>query len=82
MAAVKAVKRDRPDAARGLLDRGFERVGSDRRATGRWPDDIRALAEAAVRAAGDGSGDGAGDADPGVRAFAERLRGLVAAELE
>ncbi|MEV0279984.1 nucleotidyltransferase domain-containing protein [Streptomyces sp. NPDC050610] len=75
VAAVKAVKRDRPDAARGLLDRGFERVGSDRRATGRWPEDIRRLAAEAEAEAAEEEGEG-------VRAFADRVRGLVATELE
>jgi hypothetical protein len=47
--AVKAVARQRPDDARGLLDRGFERIGATERATGVWYDDIRRLADAAAR---------------------------------
>ncbi|MFH8981171.1 nucleotidyltransferase domain-containing protein [Streptomyces varsoviensis] len=81
VAAVKAVRRDRPDAARGLVDRGFERLGSRRRATGRWPEDIRGLADAAeAMEAAEAAVEGGGQ--PGIRAFAERVRGLVAGELE
>ncbi|MGK5554645.1 ankyrin repeat domain-containing protein [Actinomadura kijaniata] len=45
--AVRALARDRPGEARGLLDRGFARLGSDDRATGRWLDDVARLARAA-----------------------------------
>ncbi|MFE7115084.1 hypothetical protein ACFU99_06625, partial [Streptomyces sp. NPDC057654] len=78
--AVKAVRRDRPDTACGLLDRGFERVGSERRATGRWPEDVRRLVDAAV--AGEKGRDGGDGRDEGVRALADRVRELVATELE
>ncbi|MGW1173717.1 hypothetical protein ACWD4P_08335 [Kitasatospora sp. NPDC002543] len=46
--AVKAVARKRDDDARGLLDRGFARIGADDRATGAWADDVTRLAHAAA----------------------------------
>ncbi|WP_216858050.1 hypothetical protein [Actinomadura verrucosospora] len=46
--AVKAVARRRPDDARGLIDRGFARIGSPDRATGAWIDDVARLARAAA----------------------------------
>lgn len=46
--AVKAVARDRPASARGLLDRGFARIGADAGATGAWRSDITRLARAAA----------------------------------
>ncbi|MEU8637322.1 hypothetical protein AB0C38_34540 [Amycolatopsis sp. NPDC048633] len=49
LGAVKAVGRGRFDDARGLLDRGFGRVGSAGRATGEWADDIARLAAVCVR---------------------------------
>lgn len=49
LGAVKAVGRRRPDDARGLLDRGFARIGEDDRATGDWAADITRLARAAAR---------------------------------
>ncbi len=49
LGAVKAVARGRFDDARGLLDRGFERIGSAGRATGDWTADIARLAAACVR---------------------------------
>ncbi|MEV4054342.1 hypothetical protein AB0J55_24365 [Amycolatopsis sp. NPDC049688] len=49
LGAVKSVVRGRFDDARGLLDRGFERLGSADRATGDWAADITRLAEACVR---------------------------------
>ncbi|MFE9534064.1 hypothetical protein [Streptomyces sp. NPDC006691] len=65
VAAVKAVLRDRPDTARGLLERGFARVGAPASLTGRWPDDITRLADAAARA------------EPAQRALAEQVRALA-----
>ena len=47
---MKAVARGRSDDARGLLDRGFERIGSAERATGEWAADIARLASACSRA--------------------------------
>ncbi|MEV6647466.1 hypothetical protein [Amycolatopsis sp. NPDC051371] len=49
LGAVKAVARGRFDDARGLLDRGFERIGSSDRATGEWAADIARLASACSR---------------------------------
>jgi hypothetical protein len=49
LGAVKAVARGRLDDARGLLDRGFERLGSADRATGDWAADIARLATACSR---------------------------------
>ncbi|WP_043783253.1 hypothetical protein [Amycolatopsis rifamycinica] len=49
LGAVKAVARGRFDDVRGLLDRGFERIGSDSRATGDAPADIARLAAQCVR---------------------------------
>lgn len=46
--AVKAVRRGRPDDARGLLDRGFARIAEPVGATGDWPADIARLARAAA----------------------------------
>lgn len=45
--AVKAVARNRDTEARGLLDRGFARIGEDDRATGAWASDVARLARAA-----------------------------------
>ncbi|WP_285483440.1 hypothetical protein [Amycolatopsis sp. NBRC 101858] len=49
LGAVKAVARGRFDDARGLLDRGFERIGSTGRATREWTADITRLPCACVR---------------------------------
>jgi hypothetical protein len=49
LGAVKAVARGRFDDARGLLDRGFARIGSADRATGEWAADIARLASACAR---------------------------------
>jgi hypothetical protein len=49
LGAVKAVGRGRLDDARGLLDRGFARIGSADRATGEWAADIARLAAACSR---------------------------------
>ncbi|MFF0965893.1 hypothetical protein ACWDQO_05245 [Streptomyces sp. NPDC003703] len=49
LGAVKAVARGRDAAARGLLDRGFARIGEPDRATGAWVADVDRLARAAVR---------------------------------
>ncbi|MFE9117845.1 nucleotidyltransferase domain-containing protein [Streptomyces sp. NPDC007172] len=65
VAAVKAVLRDRPDTARGLLERGFARIGAPASLNGRWPDDITRLADAAARA------------EPAQRALAEQVRALA-----
>ncbi|MDL4813352.1 nucleotidyltransferase domain-containing protein [Actinomadura opuntiae] len=46
--AVKAVARKRDAEARGLLDRGFARIGEDDRATGAWASDVTRLAQAAA----------------------------------
>lgn len=46
--AVKAVARKRDVEARGLLDRGFARIGEDDRATGAWANDVARLAHAAA----------------------------------
>ncbi|MFB7655111.1 MULTISPECIES: hypothetical protein [unclassified Streptomyces] len=46
--AVKAVARKRDAEARGLLDRGFARIGEDDRATGAWVSDVARLAHAAA----------------------------------
>ncbi|HET6502744.1 MAG TPA: hypothetical protein VFG87_18465 [Amycolatopsis sp.] len=47
--AVKAAARHRAGDARGLVDRGFARIGETDSATGAWTDDIRRLARAAAR---------------------------------
>ncbi|GAA1984184.1 nucleotidyltransferase domain-containing protein [Amycolatopsis minnesotensis] len=65
VAAAKAVHRQRHEVARGLLDRGFARVGSADRATGDWFADIRRLAAAAVAA------------ESAVTPFAERVTALL-----
>ena len=49
LGAVKAVARGRFDDARGLLDRGFGRIGSADRATGEWAADVARLAAACER---------------------------------
>lgn len=64
--AVKAVARRQPDVARGLLDRGFARIGSADRATGAWPDDITRLARACA------------DLDPALTALAAQVGALAA----
>ncbi|WP_242441961.1 hypothetical protein [Streptomyces sp. CB02460] len=46
--AVKAVARKRDAEARGLLDRGFARIGEDDRAGGAWGHDVARLAHAAA----------------------------------
>ncbi|WP_198956977.1 nucleotidyltransferase domain-containing protein [Streptomyces sp. CB01249] len=46
--AVKAVARNRDDEARGLLDRGFARIGENDRASGAWGHDVARLAHAAA----------------------------------
>jgi hypothetical protein len=48
VAAVKAVRRGRFEDARGLVDRGFERIGSRDRASGDWAGDITRLADQAA----------------------------------
>ena len=49
VAAIKAVARTRDEEARGLLDRGFARIGEEDGATGAWTDDVARLAHAAVQ---------------------------------
>ncbi|MEV8568495.1 hypothetical protein AB0436_23430 [Streptomyces sp. NPDC051322] len=49
VAAVKAVLRQRPDTAWGLLERGLRRVGAPDAVTGRWQEDVVRLTDAAVR---------------------------------
>ncbi|MFF3030938.1 hypothetical protein ACFVS7_07995 [Streptomyces rubiginosohelvolus] len=44
--AVKAAARKRDVEARGLLDRGFARIGENDRATGAWVNDVARLAHA------------------------------------
>jgi len=46
--AVKAVARKRDAEARGLLDRGFARIGENDRASGAWASDVARLAHAAA----------------------------------
>lgn len=48
VAAVKAVLRGQPREARGLLERGFARIGAPDTVTGDWADDIGRLAGAAA----------------------------------
>ncbi|MEW1688037.1 hypothetical protein ACIQOF_05815 [Streptomyces sp. NPDC091265] len=48
VAAVKAVLRGQPQVARGLLERGFARIGALDEVTGDWADDITRLAEVAA----------------------------------
>ncbi|MFI0711988.1 hypothetical protein ACH4SK_15280 [Streptomyces inhibens] len=68
--AVKAVRRGRDvETVRGLVERGFARVGAGEPASGRWAEDLVRLADAAERV------------DPGARALALRVRELVTAEL-
>ncbi|MFJ6573076.1 hypothetical protein ACIQNU_37280 [Streptomyces sp. NPDC091292] len=50
VASVKAVCRDRPELAVGLLARGLHRVGAPDQVTGVWADDIARLTRAAVAA--------------------------------
>ncbi|MGH3376704.1 MAG: hypothetical protein ACRDP6_18390 [Actinoallomurus sp.] len=69
VAAVKAVRRGRFDDARGLVDRGFERIGSRDRASGDWAADITRLAE---QAASPEAGA------PELGGLARRVRALVA----
>jgi predicted nucleotidyltransferase len=69
VAAIKAVRRGRFDDARGLVDRGFERIGSRDRASGDWAADITRLAEQA--AAPEAAAPEAGD-------LSRRVRELVA----
>lgn len=48
VAAVKAVLRGQPQTARGLLERGFARIGAVDAVSGDWAADITRLAEAAA----------------------------------
>lgn len=48
VAAVKAVLRGQPETARGLLERGFARIGAEDPVTGNWAEDITRLAGAAA----------------------------------
>jgi predicted nucleotidyltransferase len=65
VAAVKAVRRGRPETARDLMENGFARIGHKHVATGRWAEDVKRLTSAA-------EGD-----DPLVHALADRVTGLV-----
>ncbi|GAB2990294.1 hypothetical protein LWP59_07315 [Amycolatopsis acidiphila] len=65
VAAVKAVRRNQPANARGLLDRGFARVGAPATATGDWLRDVVGLAEAAALS------------EPAVRSLADQVRELA-----
>lgn len=64
--AVKAVARRRPEHARGLLDRGFDRIGVDDRAIGAWTDDIARPARASA------------DQEPALTALAAQVVALAA----
>ncbi|MFI0720380.1 hypothetical protein [Streptomyces sp. NPDC021224] len=48
--AIKALRRDRPDDARGLIDRGLRRVGVRIALTGVWRTDVARLVAASVAA--------------------------------
>ncbi|WP_329181018.1 hypothetical protein [Streptomyces sp. NBC_01477] len=48
VAVVKAVRRGRPDTARGLLERGLLRIGAEPLATGHWLTDLKRLTAAAT----------------------------------
>ncbi|WP_326954992.1 hypothetical protein [Amycolatopsis sp. NBC_01286] len=65
LGAVKAVARGRFDDARGLLDRGFARIGSADRATGDWAADVARLARACERR------------EPGLAGFAAEIVALA-----
>ncbi|MGW1865306.1 hypothetical protein ACWCPS_07090 [Streptomyces mauvecolor] len=65
VAAVKAVLRDRPDTARGLLERGFARIGAPTAVMGHRPADITRLAGAAALR------------EPGRRDLADQVRRLA-----
>lgn len=62
--------RRRPQDARGLLDRGFDRIGVDDRATGAWTDDIARLARASA------------DQEPALTALAAQVVALAAEHAE
>jgi len=63
--AVKAVARNRTADARGLVNRGFARIGEADSATGAWGEDIKRLARAAGRR------------EPGLAALAEQVAVLA-----
>jgi hypothetical protein len=44
LATINAVRRNQPEVADGLLQRGYERVRMNRDARQTWPDQIRTLA--------------------------------------
>jgi hypothetical protein len=67
LGAVKAVARGREDEARGLLERGFARIGERYGARGPWSDDVALLAGAAA------------DQEPALTATAEQVAALAAA---
>lgn len=69
LGAVKALARGRFEDARGLLDRGFARIGVADSASGRWVNDITRLARAAVAQ------------EPGLTPLAEETVQLAGAEL-
>lgn len=59
VAATNAVLRGQPQAAQGLLERGFRRIGAPDGVTGQWLADIGRLADAAA------------DREPGLRPLAD-----------
>ncbi|WP_326669454.1 hypothetical protein [Streptomyces sp. NBC_01257] len=65
VAAVKAVLRGQPETARGLLERGFARIGAADPATGEWAADVICLADAAAAR------------EPALNPLAERVRHLA-----
>ncbi|WP_328312998.1 hypothetical protein OG432_23895 [Streptomyces sp. NBC_00442] len=65
VAAVKAVLREQPGTARGLLERGFARIAVPAAVTGEWRTDIHRLADAAALR------------EPDQREQAERVRSLA-----
>ncbi|MET9558297.1 hypothetical protein [Streptomyces sp. NPDC006645] len=65
LGAVKAVARQRPDDARALLRRGFDRIGEPDAVAGAQPRDIARLARASARQ------------DPRLAALAEQVAALA-----
>ncbi|MEU5087625.1 hypothetical protein [Streptomyces sp. NPDC021356] len=69
LGVVKAVARGRDEEARGLLARGFARIGDPDRATGAWVADVTRLARSAARH------------DPALSDLATRVAALAARQL-
>ncbi|MFF2010464.1 hypothetical protein ACFVWY_15505 [Streptomyces sp. NPDC058195] len=65
VAATKAVLRDRPEDARGLLERGLRRVDAPKGPSGHWLIDIRRLADTAA------------GREPDLRPLADRVHDLA-----